>query len=102
MVFVQCGTPPGVIDHEIEEQSRAVAMDRAGQFAKLGDARCAPVEINERRINRGQIESGIRAADAAETRVGCRCWIDRQEMKDAAAESVENVRQFPDEVAQFA
>src|SRR5437773_12281312 len=99
---MQGGTPTGVIDDEVEEQPRALAMDSAGQRAKLGDARCPPVELDERRINRGQIESGIRAADAAETRVGRRRGIDRQEMEDAAAERVDDVREFPGEVAEFA
>ena len=102
MILMEGGTPTGVIDDEVEEQPRPLAMDRAGQLAKLGHARGPPVEVDERRINRGQIESGIRAADAAETRVGRRGWVDRQEMENAAAERVDDVRQFADEVAEFA
>src|SRR5437879_119398 len=99
---MQGGTPTGVIDDQIEEQPRALPMDRAGQFAKLGDTRGPPVAVDERRIDRSQIESGIGAAYAAETRVGRGGWIDRQEMENAAAEGVDDVRQFADEVAEFA
>ena len=51
--FMQRRTPAGVIDDQVEKESRAVRMNRARQFAELFDAGRAPVEVNERRINRG-------------------------------------------------
>ena len=77
-------------------------MRRPGEFAKLVHAGGALVEFHQRRINGGQIQAGIRTAETPEARISRRCGLHRQQLQNAAAERVDDVRQLPREVAQFA
>ena len=77
-------------------------MGSPGEFAELIHAGGALVEFNERRINGGQIQAGIRTAETPEARISCRGGLHREQLQNAAAERVDDVRQLPREVAQFA
>ena len=86
MIFLQGRTPAGVVDDDVEKHARAERMRGVGQFAKLVNAGGAFVKLDERGINGGQIQRGIRTAETSEARVGRRRRMDRQQMQDAAAE----------------
>ena len=57
MIFLQGRAPAGVVDDDVEENTRAERMRGAGQFAKLVHAGGAVVEFDQRRVNRRQIET---------------------------------------------
>ena len=77
-------------------------MNRISRFAELLYSRRPPVKFHERRVNRRQIEARVRAAVPTESRVSRRRGVDRQQMHDPTTERVNDVRQFRDEIAQFA
>ena len=77
-------------------------MRGVSEFAKLVNAGGALVEFDERRVNGGQIERGVRAAETAKARVSRGRWVNREQMENAAAECVDDVRQLFCEVAQCA
>ena len=72
----------------------AAAMDGVGQFAKLPDAVGPPVKFHQRRVDGGQVQARVRTAKAAEAGEGGGRGIDRQQLQNPAAQSVENVRQL--------
>ena len=86
MIFLQAGTPAGVIDDDVNEHARAERVRGIGKFAKLVNAGGAFVKLDQGRIHGGQIQRGIRAAEPAEARIGGGRGMDRQQMEDAAAE----------------
>ena len=71
------------------------------QLAKLVNAGGAFVKLDERGINGGQIERGIRAAETAEARIGRWRRMHRQQVDDAAAELVDDERQLFCQVTEF-
>ena len=102
MILLQRRAPAGVVDDDVEEDFRAARVGRVSEFAELIDAGRALVEDDERGIDRQQILHGVGAAEATEARVGRGCRADRQQMEDAAAERVHDVREKLDDVAQLA
>ena len=102
MLLVQRRAPAGVIDHQIEEEPRPFGMNGVGQLAELLGTRGAAIELDQRRINCRQIEARVGTAEPAKPRVSRRRRVDRQQMEDPAAERVDDVRQFPNHVAQLA
>ena len=102
MIFLQGRAPAGVVDDDVNEDARAERVRGVGEFAKLVNAGGALVEFDQRRIHGGQIERGIRAAKTAETRVSRRRRMHGQQVKDAAAECLDDVRQLARQVAEFA
>ena len=101
MVFLQRRTPAGVIDDDVNEDARAELMRGGSEFAKLVNAGGALIKFDKRRIHRRQIQRGIRTAETTEARVGRRRRMHRQQMNDAAAEFLDDVRQLAGEVAEF-
>ena len=77
-------------------------MRGPGEFAKLVHAGGALVEFDQRRINGGQVQRGIGTAETPEARIGGGRGMDRQQMQDAAAELIDDVRQLAGEVAKLA
>src|ERR1017187_8153492 len=73
-----------------------------GEFAKLIHPGGALVELDECRINRGQVQRGIRAAKTSKARESCGRGMDRQQMNDAATKRLDDVRQLAGEIAQLA
>ena len=100
--LLQRRAPAGVIDDNVEEDLRAPRVRGVSQLAKLIDAGGELVEDDERRIDGEQIFARVRTAEPPEARVGRGRGLHGQEMKNAAAERVHDVRQLGDEVAQFA
>ena len=92
--------PAGVIDHQIEHEPTAPGMDRGGQFQELIDAGGPPIELDQGWVDLGEVLEGVRRAVASEPREGRRCRADREQVQNAAAESVDDVRQFRDERSQ--
>src|SRR4029077_16228084 len=101
VVFLQGRTPAGMVDDDVNEHARTERVRGMGKFAKLVDAGGAFIELHKRGVNCCQVERGIRTAKTAETRVSRRCRMDRQQMKNAAAEFVDDMRQLSGEVAKF-
>jgi hypothetical protein len=91
-----------VVDRQIEEQLRAAQVHCGGQLAELVDGGGGLVEHHQRGIDGGEVERGIGAAEAAEARIGGGGRVDRQQVQDAAAEGVDQVRHLLHEVAQGA
>jgi len=60
--FPAGSSPAGVVDDDVKEHAGAEPMCGPGEFAKLIHTGGAFVEFNQRRINGGQIQAGIRAA----------------------------------------
>ena len=102
MVFLKDCAPAGVVDDDVEKDPRTERMGGGGEFAKLVKAGGPVIEFNERRVDRRQIERGIRTAKAPEPRIGGRCGVHRQQMQNAATERLDDVRQLAREVAKFA
>ncbi len=101
MIFLQGRTPSRVVDDDVNEHTGAKRMGGAGQFAKLVNARGAFVELDECRIHCSQIQRGIRTAEAAEACISRGGRMYRQQVENAAAEFVDDVRQLSGQVAEF-
>ena len=102
MIFLQGGAPAGVINDDVEKDPGSHPMGGFGKFAELIDARCSLIEFHQGRIDRRQILAGIGAAKTAEARVSGGRRADRQQMNDAAPESVDDMWQLANDIAQFA
>ena len=102
MSLLQRRAPAGVVDDDVEEDLRAARVSGVSEFAELIDTGRAFVEDEERGIDRKQILHGVGTAETSEARVGRGRRADRQEMENAAAERIDDVRQVFDDVAQFA
>ena len=100
-VLLQRGAPAGVVDDDVNENAQAKRMRCESQLAKLIDAGGALVELGKRGINGGQIKRGVRASETSEAGVSRGRRMHRQQMQNAAAELVCNVRQLFCEVAEF-
>ena len=101
MIFLQRRTPAGVIDDDVNEYARAELVRGGSEFAKLVNAGGALIKFDECGIHRRQIQRGIRTAETAEARVSRRRRMHRQQMNNAAAELLDDVRQLAREVAEF-
>ena len=101
MIFLQGGTPAGVVDDGVDEHPRAERMRCLCEFAKLVDAGRAFVKLDQCGIDRRQICRGVRTAETAEAGIGCGRRMHGQQMNDAAAKFVDDVRQLSREVAEF-
>jgi hypothetical protein len=101
MLLKQRRPPARVIDHDVKKNPPVPAMHRVRQFAKLLDARRPLIELHQRRINRREIQAGIRTAKPTEPRKGRRRGIDRQQLQNPAAQRVKNMRQFRDQITEF-
>ena len=59
VLLVKGGSPTGVIDDNVEKDARPLIVGGICEFRELFDARGAPVEIHNGRINSGEIQRGI-------------------------------------------
>src|SRR5208283_1336333 len=101
-IFLQGRAPAGVVDDDVEEHPCAERMRGMGEFTKLIHAGGEFVEFDERGVNRGQVERGIRAAETSEAREGGRCGMDWQQLENAAAKRLDDMGQPAGEVTERA
>ena len=83
-----------MVDDDVNKHAGVERVRGPGEFAKLVNAGGAFVEFDERGIHCGQIQRGIRAAEAPEAGVHRGRGSDRQQMNDAAAKFVDDKRQI--------
>ena len=101
VIFLQHTPPAGVVDDEVEHEVAAESVRLIGQLNELVDAGCFAVELNQRRIDRREVERGVRAAVTAHARVESgRRWVDGEQVQPLAFEAAKDVRQLGRQVAQ--
>ena len=101
MVFLQHTPPAGVVYDEVEHEVAAESVRLIGQLNELVDTGCFAVELNQRRIDRREVERSVRAAVPAHARVGSgRRWVDGEQVQPLAFEAAKDVRQLGRQVAQ--
>src|SRR5580704_10788865 len=101
MIFLDVGTPAGVVADNIQKNAGTLEVGCISEFTELVHAGRALVKDHQRRVNRGQIETGVRTAETAITRHRRGRGIDGQQMKYSAAECVNDVRKLCDQIAEF-
>ncbi len=78
------------------------ANAQRGRIRKIDPPRCAFVKFDEGRIDRGQVQRGIRAAKTPKARESCGRGVNRQQMNDAAAKRLDDVRQLAGQITELA
>ena len=101
MIFLQRTPPACVVDDEVEHQVAAEPVRLVGQLDELLDAGRAAIELDQRGVDRCEIERGVRAAVTAHARVGRgRRRVDGEQVQPFALEAAKDVRQLGPQVAQ--
>jgi hypothetical protein len=98
VILEEARPPAGVVDDDVEEDARASLMGTVGEFAELVDAVGSPVELDQGGIEGGEVEGGVRASEAPETRVDGGGRVDGKKVQNPAAQPVDDVRQLAGEV----
>ena len=98
----QPGAPARVVHDDVQEEAPAPQVDAIGQFLELLHGRGAPVELDQGRVDGGEVELGVGAAEAPHAGEGGGHGAHGQQVEDAAAQRVENVGQAGRQVAQGA
>lgn len=97
MFFPFGAAPTGVVDDQIQHQLGSARMDFHRQLPKLVDACGAPIELDEGRIDLGEVLECVGRTEATETGEGGRSRTHRQKVENPAAEAVDDVGQFSDQ-----
>jgi len=90
--------PARVVHDDVEEDHALACVHRVRELAELVDARGLLVEDDERRIDARHVELRVGAPEAPHACVRRRRRPDRQEVQDAAAEHVDDVRDLGGDV----
>ncbi len=90
-VLQQTGTPARVVHEDVQEDLPVPLVDRFGQLPELLLRRGAPVEVHQGRIDGGEVQLGVGAAEAAHAGEGGGHWPHGKQMQDAAAEPIHDV-----------
>ena len=98
--LVQAGGPTRVVDGDIQVEPGVALVDGVDQFDELLQRGGLGVELRQGRIDLGEAQGGIRAAEAAHAGVGRGGGVDGQKLQDAAAQFAHDEVQFADQIAE--
>ena len=91
-----------MVEHDVEQQQTAAGVDGVGELLELVDRRRAGIDLDERGVDRGEIQRRVGAPVAAAAPVRGGNGSDREQLECAAAEGVEHVGEQLHEPAQRA